>query len=72
MQTFSINTNVNNVPIDPFLALRALFGGNPVMHKLYAERDTGYGVCGLAVNMDRTKRLCSHTKNIPIDARTGS
>lgn len=51
MQSFSINTNVNNIPIDPFLALRALFGSSKSMRKLYAERDTGYGVCGLAVNM---------------------
>ncbi len=42
---------------DPFTLMRALLGTRSRDYeKLYAERDTGYGVCGFLMNVPTTKR----------------
>ncbi|MBS1955781.1 MAG: PDZ domain-containing protein [Cyanobacteria bacterium SZAS-4] len=42
---------------DPFTLMRALLGARSKEYeKLYAERDTGYGVCGFLMNMPITQR----------------
>jgi hypothetical protein len=67
----NITTSVNNITtssstssgsgtfgsIDPLVMLKAMFGGGGKgIQKLYAERDTGYGVCGFLMNMPIGKR----------------
>lgn len=47
----------NNVISDPFTLMRALLGSRSKEYeKLYAERDTGYGVCGFLMNMPIIQR----------------
>ena len=56
INTFTFRSNVTTSTIDPFVLMRAMFAGRKGMEKLYAERDTGYGVCGFLLNMPVGKR----------------
>jgi len=52
IQPFNSRTTLNSGAASPFGLLQAMFGSNNKdMRKAYAECDTGYGVCGLALNM---------------------
>jgi|688.fasta_scaffold195738_1 S1-C subfamily serine protease len=56
--TFTVRASVPSAVIgDPFTLMRAMLGsrGNDYA-KLYAERDTGYGVCGFLMSIPTEKR----------------
>ncbi len=53
----NITTSMGTSDFDPLVMLKAMFGGGGRgSQKLYAERDTGYGVCGFLMNMPIGKR----------------
>ncbi|MBI2809900.1 MAG: PDZ domain-containing protein [Candidatus Melainabacteria bacterium] len=58
INTYTMRANLPNTVIsDPFTLMRALLGSRSQDYeKLYAERDTGYGVCGFLMNMPVTQR----------------
>ena len=58
INTYTMRANLPSTVIsDPFTLMRAMLGARSKEYeKLYAERDTGYGVCGFLMNMPTSKR----------------
>lgn len=58
INTYTMHATIPNTVIqDPFTLMRALLGTRSKDYeKLYAERDTGYGVCGFLMNVPTNKR----------------
>lgn len=58
VNTYVMRANIpSGVISDPFTLMRALLGSRSKEYeKLYAERDTGYGVCGFLMNMPVMQR----------------
>jgi C-terminal processing protease CtpA/Prc len=56
--SYTVRANLPTTVIsDPFTLMRALLGSRSKEYeKLYAERDTGYGVCGFLMNVPTQKR----------------
>ncbi|RTL45900.1 MAG: PDZ domain-containing protein [Candidatus Melainabacteria bacterium] len=58
INTYTMHATIPSTVIqDPFTLMRALLGTRSKDYeKLYAERDTGYGVCGFLMNVPTNKR----------------